>query len=73
MQGWINDEQPTPKAVLRAEAGFQTPLDEVDAASRLVDRIFVGVAGDAGFVPEFFAVERHCFGRFLKDFRETEW
>jgi hypothetical protein len=98
--GWINDEHPTPTAVLRAHAGFQvpefgdvrlfsqsnsnsidvfcssslvpiaptaaakpmnrsishdvlisiasrqTPIDEVDAAARIVDRIVVGVAGD---------------------------
>ena len=32
--GWINDEKPLEKAGAHAERGFQTPLDEVDAAAR---------------------------------------
>ena len=39
--GWINDENPLAKAVKHAEAsGFATPIDEIDAAARIVDPIF---------------------------------
>ena len=47
--GWINDENPLDKAHRVAEEQhFQTPLDEVDAAARVVDPILEGVAGLAG-------------------------
>ena len=39
--GWINDENPLAKAAKHAEAsGFATPIDEIDAAARIVDPIF---------------------------------
>jgi len=64
--GWINDENPLEKASKIAVTNlFQTPIDEVDAASRILDPIFSGI--NAG---------RDCekdFGKFLKDYRETEW
>ena len=61
--GWINDENPAAAAVrTAANNNFQTPLDEVDAAARIVDPIISGVAeGWRGH------------GLFLKDYRETEW
>merc|ERR1712129_414376 len=41
--GWINDENPLPTARrIAAEHGFQTPIDEVDAAARLVDPVVMG-------------------------------
>ena len=50
--GWINDENPMEKAARHAEAsGFATPIDEIDAAARIVDPIFgalLGVGGAAG-------------------------
>ena len=40
---------------------FQTPLDEVDAAARILDPVFSGVRGEARF------------GVFLKDYAPCEW
>jgi hypothetical protein len=44
---------------------FQTPIDEVDAAARILDPIFVGVNGGKD--------TEKIYGKFLKDYRETEW
>jgi len=42
--GWINDENPLPTAQrIAAEHGFQTPIDEVDAAARILDPVLVGM------------------------------
>ena len=57
--GWINDENPLERAAKTAKVNdFQTPIDEIDAASRLVDPIFS---------------DSTVYGKFLKDYRETEW
>eukprot|EP00960_Hanusia_phi_P016791 494546-Hanusia_phi.AAC.1 len=41
--GWINDENPLEKAACyQAKSGFQTPIDEEDAAARILDPIFTG-------------------------------
>ena len=64
--GWINDENPLEKAAKYAKAaGFQTPIDEEDAAARILDPILVGCGaeGDAKLL----------FGQFLKDYFPTEW
>eukprot|EP00604_Paraphysomonas_vestita_P000083 CAMPEP_0174824542 /NCGR_PEP_ID=MMETSP1107-20130205/35323_1 /TAXON_ID=36770 /ORGANISM="Paraphysomonas vestita, Strain GFlagA" /LENGTH=100 /DNA_ID=CAMNT_0016052365 /DNA_START=379 /DNA_END=678 /DNA_ORIENTATION=+ len=38
--GWINDEKPIEKAMKHEEKhNFQTPLDEIDAASRVCDPV----------------------------------
>ena len=61
--GWINDENPLEKAAATAERNhFQTPLDEVDAAARILDPILSVVNGG-----------EHVYGKFLKDFRAIEW
>ena len=61
--GWINDENPSEKASKIATTNnFQTPIDEIDAAARILDPIFVAVNGG----------EKE-FGKFLKDYKETEW
>eukprot|EP00948_MAST-09A_sp_MAST-9A-sp1_P000092 g92.t1 len=45
--GWINDENPTPKARMTAVKNhFQTPLDEIDAASRIIDPIIISLTGE---------------------------
>ena len=61
--GWINDENPRDKAARNAETShFQTPIDECDAAARVLQPIFEGVLSGAP-----------VFGVFLKDYAETEW
>lgn len=42
--------------------GFQTPIDEIDAAARILDPVMVGLNHD----------ELH-YGVFFKDYRLTEW
>ena len=44
---------------------FQTPLDEVDAAARVLHPVFHGVAHPGSAAP--------LTGVFLKDYAETEW
>jgi NAD(P)-dependent dehydrogenase (short-subunit alcohol dehydrogenase family) len=61
--GWINDENPLPRAARTAERhNFQTPIDEIDAAARVLDPIFDGVNGGTP-----------ASGIFFKDYHETEW
>ena len=61
--GWINDENPREKAARTAEVhAFQTPLDEVDAAARVLHPVFEGLT-----------TGKPQFGVFIKDFVETEW
>ena len=61
--GWINDENPRDKAARNAEENhFQTPIDEVDAAARVLHPVFDGLATGAPL-----------FGVFLKDYAESEW
>ncbi|KAI2493113.1 short chain dehydrogenase [Fragilaria crotonensis] len=64
--GWINDENPLEKASKIAKTNlFQTPIDEIDAAARILDPVFSGIeAGREG---------EKVYGKFLKDYRETEW
>lgn len=59
--GWITDENPSPAKARRAAAGFRTPLDVVDGASRLYDPIVRGEAGAP------------LAGVFLKDYAEAAW
>jgi len=61
--GWINDENPLEKAKATAENNhFQTPLDEIDAAARVIDPILSVINGGAPV----------C-GKFLKDYMPCEW
>ena len=62
--GWINDENPLEKASRIAEANhFQTPIDEIDAAARILDPI-ISAKNDKSDAK---------FGCFFKDYKETEW
>jgi NAD(P)-dependent dehydrogenase (short-subunit alcohol dehydrogenase family) len=68
--GWINDEKPIDKAMAHEQQHkFQTPLDEIDAASRVLDPVIAPFAaranGDALFEP--------AWGVFLKDYMKCEW
>jgi hypothetical protein len=66
VQGWINDENPRDVAVRIADThNFQTPLDELDAAARVLDPIFA--------LHQEGSTDEPLFGQFLKDYAVSEW
>jgi len=76
--GWINDENPLEKASKIAKTNlFQTPIDEVDAAARILDPVFVGINMDeSSMMDEKKKGEKKKgkdYGKFFKDYKETEW
>ena len=73
--GWINDEKPLHQAHAHAQAAnFQTPIDEVDAAARILDPVFSAEERIAGTEPAAGSTNpTPAFGKFFKDYHETEW
>lgn len=60
--GWHNNEAAHPVAQAMEENGFRPPLDSLDGAARVLDPILQGIAG-----------KDRAYGKFLKNYQETEW
>ncbi|GBG34464.1 Hydroxysteroid 11-beta-dehydrogenase 1-like protein A [Hondaea fermentalgiana] len=62
--GWVNIELPTLEAARVVKTNnFQTPIDEVDAAARVLDPVVSGMLDP----------EKRQHSVFLKDYHITEW
>lgn len=60
--GWITDENPYPLAEKMKADGFVPPLGMEDAVARIIDPVYLGI--NEG---------KNEYGKFLKDFKISEW
>jgi NAD(P)-dependent dehydrogenase (short-subunit alcohol dehydrogenase family) len=61
--GWITDEDPAHLSQAKKDMhDFEPPLDIVDGAARLLDPLFSGLL-----------TGNHTWGKFLKDYKPSEW
>lgn len=61
--GWVTDENPYDKATNHTKiTNFMAPLDEIEGASRVLDPIISGIKKG-----------ERIYGKFLKNYFETEW
>jgi hypothetical protein len=63
--GWVSQQGPRSAAHAAGTAEDESerpPLDEVDAAARILDPIETALA-----------TERHAYGKLFKDFAEMRW
>lgn len=61
--GWITDEDPAHLSQAKKDMhDFEPPLDIVDGAARLLDPVFTGIL-----------TGEHVWGKFLKDYKPTDW
>ena len=61
--GWVTDEDPMQHAERKqSELDFHPPLDIVDGAARVVDPVF-----------EAERTGKYVYGKFFKDYAETDW
>jgi len=72
--GWINDENPLPTAAkIASQHNFQTPLDEVDAAMRVLDPMLAPLAALQANPALSVKEAKIPYGVFLKDYAKCEW